>query len=225
MRDRLSEELRLMNTPVRRSLALASALVVAAGLAACSGDDSTPLPAETGTPAPTSTVAVDPALAGLAGPGCAAYVAENPKGKSSIAAMGNAGLATAVAENPLLTQLNAAITGKLNKNANLVDTLNGGEYTVFAPVDSAFAKLSTTAMAKLKSNGQHTVKTVTYHVVAGRLSPEKVIGKQKSVQGGDLKVTGTATALKVDGANVICGGIKTASAVVYLIDTVLTPPK
>jgi uncharacterized surface protein with fasciclin (FAS1) repeats len=30
--------------------------------------------------------------------------------------------------------------------------------------------------------------------------------------------------MTVNGASVICGGIQTANATVYLIDTVLTPP-
>jgi uncharacterized surface protein with fasciclin (FAS1) repeats len=39
-----------------------------------------------------------------------------------------------------------------------------------------------------------------------------------------LEVTGTGDALMVNGASVVCGGIKTANATLYLIDTVLTPP-
>ncbi|RLK53614.1 fasciclin domain-containing protein, partial [Actinokineospora cianjurensis] len=36
-------------------------------------------------------------------------------------------------------------------------------------------------------------------------------------------VTGSGDNLKVNDANVICGGVKTANATVYLIDTVLIP--
>ncbi|MHA7146099.1 fasciclin domain-containing protein, partial [Arthrobacter sp. TmT3-37] len=39
-----------------------------------------------------------------------------------------------------------------------------------------------------------------------------------------LEVTGSGQELKVNDANVVCGGVQTANAVVYLIDTVLTPP-
>ncbi len=42
--------------------------------------------------------------------------------------------------------------------------------------------------------------------------------------GGTLTVTGSGDNLKVNGATVICGGVKTKNATVYLIDTVLMPP-
>ena len=48
-------------------------------------------------------------------------------------------VATAASNNPILTTLTAAVSGELNPDVNLVDTLNGDEFTVFAPVDDAFA--------------------------------------------------------------------------------------
>ena len=36
-------------------------------------------------------------------------------------------------------------------------------------------------------------------------------------------MTGTKDALKVDGANVVCGGVQTANATVYMVDSVLMP--
>jgi uncharacterized surface protein with fasciclin (FAS1) repeats len=225
MLDSLSEGAFLMNTPTRRSLAAAVALVAAVGLAACSGDDNAPLPAETATPLATSTVPVAPEMVGLVGPGCADYAEQVPDGAGSVAGMSDAPLVAAASKNPLLKSLTKAVSGKLNKDVNLVDTLNGGDYTVFAPVDDAFAKLPAASMAELKADGGLLVKTLTYHLVAGRLAPEKVVGTQTSVEGGAIKITGSGAALKVNDAQVICGGIRTANATVYLIDTVLTPPK
>jgi uncharacterized surface protein with fasciclin (FAS1) repeats len=37
-------------------------------------------------------------------------------------------------------------------------------------------------------------------------------------------VTGSGNSLRVNGANVICGGVQTANATVYLVDSVLMPP-
>jgi uncharacterized surface protein with fasciclin (FAS1) repeats len=60
-------------------------------------------------------------------------------------------------------------------------------------------------------------------VVAGQLAPDQVEGEQKTVEGDTVKVTGSGDNLKVNGANVICGGVQTANATVYLIDSVLQP--
>ena len=217
-----------MNTLTRRSLIGVTTLVAAVGLTACGGDDgAAPSPAETATPpaTATATAAVDPVMADLVGAGCATYAAQAPKGAGSFAGLANLPLATATRKNPLLTTLTSAISGKMNKKVKLVGTLNGGDYTVFAPVDAAFAKLPTATTANLKTDGLQLTKLLTHHVVTGRLSPKQVVGTQISVEGSQLKITGSGNALKVNGATVICGGIKTANATVYLIDTVLIPPR
>lgn len=46
---------------------------------------------------------------------------------------------------------------------------------------------------------------------------------QKTVEGKSVDVTGSGDNLMVNGAKVICGGVKTANATVYLIDQVLSP--
>src|SRR5271170_4671709 len=59
------------------------------------------------------------------------------------------------------------------KAAGLVDTLSGpGPFTVFAPTNSAFAKLPAGTVENLlkPENKDTLVKILTYHVVAGRLS-------------------------------------------------------
>jgi uncharacterized surface protein with fasciclin (FAS1) repeats len=62
-------------------------------------------------------------------------------------------------------------------------------------------------------------------VLAGRLAPDAVVGRQTTVEGGSVTVARAGSGLTVDGAQVICGGLRTANATVYLIDTVLTPQK
>lgn len=113
--------------------------------------------------------------------------------------------------NPMLSTLTAALSGKLNPNVNLVDTLNNGQFTVFAPVDDAFASF-------------HRRPSTRSRVAPGQLSPQPVGDTHKTVQGADLTVSGSGDNLTVDNASVVCGGVQTANATVYLIDTVLTPP-
>ncbi|WP_434993908.1 fasciclin domain-containing protein [Arthrobacter sp. Ld5] len=173
---------------------------------------------------PSEDAMMDPA-ANLVGPGCEGYAAEVPEGDGSVAGMALDPVATAAGNNPLLTQLTAAVSGGINPDVNLVDTLNGDEFTVFAPVDEAFAALPAETVEGLKTDTEGLSSILTYHVVPGKIQPSELEGTtQTTVQGGDVEITGSGDELQVNGANVICGGVQTANAVVYLVDTVLTPP-
>ncbi len=185
-------------------------------------------PSEESTPKTESTpsaesMETDPA-ADLVGSGCAAYAEQVPDGAGSIVGMSQDPVAVAASNNPLLTTLVAAVSGQLNPDVNLVDTLNGDEFTVFAPVDDAFAKIDPATIESLKTDSATLTSILTYHVVPGQLSPDEVVGTQTTVQGGTVEVTGSGDSLKVNDANVICGGVHTANATVYLIDGVLMPP-
>ncbi|MHA7262720.1 fasciclin domain-containing protein [Arthrobacter sp. TMN-37] len=172
----------------------------------------------------SSDAAMDPA-ANLVGPGCADYAAQVPDGAGSVEGMSLDPVAVAASNNPILTQLTAAVSGQLNPEVNLVDTLNGDEFTVFAPVDDAFKALPAETVEALKTDKDLLSGILTYHVVPGQMLPADLEGTtQTTVQGGDVEITGSGDELMVNGANVICGGVKTANATVYLIDGVLTPP-
>ncbi len=92
-------------------------------------------------------------------------------------------VAVAASNNPMLTTLTKAISGQLNPEVNLVDTLNGGEFTVFAPTDDAFAKIDPATMETLKTDTDLLTKILTYHVVPGQASPSQVVGTHKTVAG------------------------------------------
>jgi uncharacterized surface protein with fasciclin (FAS1) repeats len=219
--------MRSTSRSIRAALAAFSITAVAAlGLAGCSTGGSA---AETEEPAmsqeaePTEeAMEMDPA-ADLVGPGCAAYAEAVPDGPGSVVGMSTDPVAVAASNNPLLTTLVAAVSGQLNPEVDLVDTLNGDEFTVFAPVDDAFAKIDPATIEALKTDAATLSSILTYHVVPGQLSPDEVVGTLTTVQGGTVEVTGSGDALMVNEAAVICGGVHTANATVYLIDTVLMP--
>jgi uncharacterized surface protein with fasciclin (FAS1) repeats len=169
-------------------------------------------------------MAADPA-ANLVGPGCADYAEAVPEGAGSVDGMAQDPVAVAASNNPLLTTLASAVSGQLNPDVDLVDTLNGDEFTVFAPVDDAFAKLPDKTVKSLArpANADTLSSVLTYHVVPGQISPDELSGEQTTVQGGAVEVSGSGDSLKVNDANVICGGVQTANATVYLIDSVLMP--
>jgi uncharacterized surface protein with fasciclin (FAS1) repeats len=217
-----------MNQTVRNTVLALGAVSLALLGAACGSDDmagsssSSTAPTTSTSMAPSTSAMADPA-GNLVGPGCADYAKQVPSGAGSVSGMAADPVAVAASNNPLLTTLVSAVSGKLNPKVNLVSTLNGAEFTVFAPVDSAFAKIDPATIEKLKTDDALLTKILTYHVVPGQISPDKIAGDQKSVETGVVKVSGSGNALKVNDANVICGGVKTANATVYLIDSVLMP--
>lgn len=63
------------------------------------------------------------------------YAQKVPPGPGSVAGMAKDLVATAASNSPVLTTLTGALSGKLNPDVNLVETLNNGQFTVFAPTD------------------------------------------------------------------------------------------
>ncbi|QPZ38009.1 fasciclin domain-containing protein [Paramicrobacterium chengjingii] len=221
-----------MRTTSRKALA-ALALAAAASLtfAGCSSsgdmpkDDESSQGQSTPNESDSNESMTDPA-ADLVGPGCSAYADQVPDGPGSIEGMSADPVAVAASNNPMLTTLVSAVSGELNPDVNLVDTLNGDEFTVFAPVDDAFGKIDAETLEMLKTpEGAETLTSIlTYHVVPGQIAPDAIAGEHKTVEGETVEVTGSGEDLMVGDASVICGGVHTANATVYLIDSVLMPP-
>ncbi|MGH3958450.1 fasciclin domain-containing protein [Mycobacterium sp.] len=212
-----------------KALVVGLAAIAMVGFSACSSNKSESKKETSANPAtsmatPGTTSAMADPAADLVGSGCADYAALHPSGPASVAGMAQDPVATAASNNPLLSTLTSALSGKLNPNVNLVDTLNNGQYTVFAPTNAAFDKLPAATIDELKTNSEKLKSILTYHVVQGQESPAKVDGTHKTLQGADLNVTGQGNDLKANDAGLVCGGVHTANATVYMIDTVLMPP-
>jgi uncharacterized surface protein with fasciclin (FAS1) repeats len=205
---------------------------LALGAAACSSGSSSSTPAAGATsstpmassPAPMSSsspMASGGAAAGTAadfGPGCASV----PKtGAGSFTGMATAPVATAASANPVLSTLVTAV-----KKAGLVDTLNAANgITVFAPANSAFAKLPPATLTSVLANKAQLTKILTYHVVSGRYTPQQLASgmKLKTLEGGTVTTAKAGATYTVNGASVVCGNVQTANATVYIIGSVLMP--
>ncbi|MFF2084708.1 fasciclin domain-containing protein [Nocardia sp. NPDC058176] len=216
--------MRIKHTTMMATAVLAAAVL---GTSACSDSDSDTADATTTMSPPAMTTTDAPAgtpAAGPVGPGCAEYAAQVPDGPGSVSGMAQEPVAVAASNNPMLTTLVSAVSGQLNPDVNLVDTLNSGEFTVFAPVDSAFAKLDPATVETLKTDSAMLTQILTYHVVPGRIEPGQISGTHTTVEGADVTVEGSGETFTVADASVICGGVQTANATVYMIDSVLQPP-
>jgi uncharacterized surface protein with fasciclin (FAS1) repeats len=203
--------------------AIAAAALFTVSMAAC-GDNSS----DTGSaaaPAPSTAMAsAAPSMSASDtmasfGAGCAAVPTDSAN-PGSFQAMAQVPVATAASGNPLLSTLVTAV-----KQAGLVDSLNTAPaLTVFAPTNDAFAKIPAATLKKVLADKKTLSSILTYHVVAGKLTPAMLAGTHKTLQGGELTVSGSGSDFKVDGtASVICGNVQTANATVYIIDTVLMP--
>ncbi|MEO5922754.1 MAG: fasciclin domain-containing protein [Bryobacteraceae bacterium] len=126
------------------------------------------------------------------------------------------------------------------KAAGLVETLQGpGPFTVFAPVNAAFAKLPAgTVDTLLKPENKATLaKILTYHVVAGKVSSADLVKMIKKGKGtAELKtVSGGKLWAMMQGKNVVLkdekGGVSTvtqadvfqSNGVIHVVDTVVLP--
>ncbi|MFZ0834193.1 MAG: fasciclin domain-containing protein [Mycobacterium sp.] len=69
--------------------------------------------------------------------------------------------------------------------------LNGGQFTLFAPVDDAFAKLPSATIDSLKTDSAGLTNILPYHLVPGRVNPQNVDGVHKTLQGADLTSRGS----------------------------------
>jgi uncharacterized surface protein with fasciclin (FAS1) repeats len=126
------------------------------------------------------------------------------------------------------------------KAAGLLETLkSAGPFTVFAPVNEAFAKLPAgTVEYLLKAENKATlVKILTYHVVAGNLDAAAVVAAIKAGNGTAVltTVSGNKLTASLDNGKVkltdekggvsfvIIADLKATNGVIHVIDTVVLP--
>lgn len=129
---------------------------------------------------------------------------------------------TAVANGSFKT-LVAAVTA-----AELVDTLSGeGPFTVFAPVDDAFAELPEGTVDSLvkPENKDQLIGILTYHVIAGKvLSTDLTDGmKATTVNGQVVTIHLKDGKVFVNDAEVVIADVETSNGVVHAINKVIMP--
>jgi uncharacterized surface protein with fasciclin (FAS1) repeats len=138
--------------------------------------------------------------------------------------------------SPIHTTLVAAV-----KAADLVDALQGaGPFTVFAPVDDAFAALPAGTVETLlkPENKDMLVKVLTAHVVAGDLSAETLKARAKKDPNGFVHLqtlSGDALSVQVKGnklyvfsesqniGRITISDVDQSNGVIHVVDTVLVP--
>ncbi|WP_193604930.1 fasciclin domain-containing protein [Nocardioides dongkuii] len=221
---------------LRRTGALtAAALTMTLGLAACSDDDggesasdtssssssAEETPMETPMESPSEDMPSGDAMDASAetyGAGCEQVPAD---GAGSFNGMATEPVASAASANPLLSTLVTAVG-----EAGLVDALNSAEeLTVFAPANPAFEAIPKKDLKAVLADKKMLTQILTHHVVPQRISPDELSGEFETLNGDMVTIQGEGQEAMIgdEGAAVLCGGIQTANATVYVIDTVMMP--
>jgi transforming growth factor-beta-induced protein len=114
--------------------------------------------------------------------------------------------------------------------AGLAETLSGeGEFTVFAPVDEAFAALPEGTVDALLADPEGALTNVLlYHVVDGAVPAETVVtlDSATTLQGSDVHITVTDDGVFLnDMVQVVITDIMASNGIIHVIDGVLLPPE
>jgi uncharacterized surface protein with fasciclin (FAS1) repeats len=212
-----------MRFPTPRVLVVGVGVVVAGALVAGCEPSRSPETQIESTAPPSQAAAQK-----LVGPGCAAYAKKYTTGPGSVAALADQPVATAIEDHPMLRLFASAISGELNERVNLTQELDAGEFTIFAPTDDAFsAKVPKQWMRTLAEPKSADALTdlLLFHLVVGQRAPNELSGSLETRGGEKLTIERDGDRIRVgDQANVVCGGLRTANATIYLIDSVLMPP-
>ena len=162
-----------------------------------------------------------PVAAEPAAPEAAAPVEAAPAAAPSIPPNSIAGIA--IADGRFDTLVAAVVA------AGLADDLSGGEWTVFAPTDDAFAKLELTPDNVASAFSQEElVDILLYHVLVGNNSTAQL----KGMLGNVVMANGKQAGLKFyedhvyvnDDSKVIVENVIADNGTIHAVDTVILPP-
>jgi uncharacterized surface protein with fasciclin (FAS1) repeats len=108
--------------------------------------------------------------------------------------------------------------------AGLVEALQSpGPFTVFAPVDAAFAALPPGTVQTLVQNPPQLARILKYHVVAGRFMRSDLVGVNslESLEGSPIFIDCDRDTFEVKNATVIAADIEADNGIIHVIDRVI----
>ncbi len=158
-----------------------------------------------------------------------------PGNVNPAALLGSGNIVAVASGNEDFSTLVAAVQA-----ADLVETLQGeGPFTVFAPTNAAFEKLPEGTLENLlKPESKNALAGIlTYHVVAGAVDAETLVGAindnngsytVETVSGGKLEAkleNGNVVLTDANGnkSTVVATDVKASNGLIHVIDTVVLP--
>ena len=121
------------------------------------------------------------------------------------------------------TKLNETLTKSgLNKNLE-----GGGPFTIFAPLDDAFAAISAQTYYGLlrEENKQKLVNILGRHVFSKKITSSDIDGevKIKAINNEEITIKKVNGIVYINEAEVVTADIETANGVIHFINRVLQP--
>jgi uncharacterized surface protein with fasciclin (FAS1) repeats len=107
--------------------------------------------------------------------------------------------------------------------AGLVEALQSpGPFTVFAPVDAAFAALPPGTVQTLVQNPPQLARILKFHVVAGKFTQAELakLGKVESLEGSSIPID-CSDGFEVKNSTVITADIEADNGIIHVIDRVI----
>ena len=126
-------------------------------------------------------------------------------------------------ETGKFTKLNETLTKSgLNKNLE-----SDGPFTVFAPLDDAFAAISAQTYYGLlrEENKKKLVNILGRHVFSKKVTSSKINGeiKLKAINGEEITIKKVNGIVYINEAEVVTADIETSNGVIHYINRVLQP--
>jgi uncharacterized surface protein with fasciclin (FAS1) repeats len=121
--------------------------------------------------------------------------------------------------NDSFTTLVAAVQA-----AGLVEALQSpGPFTVFAPIDDAFASLPPGTVQTLVQNPPQLARILKYHVVAGKLTQADLARAKmvESLEGSMISINCENNVFEVKNATVVAADIEADNGIIHVIDRVI----
>lgn len=144
--------------------------------------------------------------------------------KNQVAKPANGTVVEAAASEPSTSTFNSAIIA-----TDLNDVLSRpGPYTIFAPNNEAFKKLSPETWANLMrpENKEKLKEIIKNHVIPGKfIAADVKTATLYSLDGKPLEIKVNGKEITVNGVKVIRTDIVGTNGVIHIIDTVLVPKK
>lgn len=110
--------------------------------------------------------------------------------------------------------------------AGLVDALAGGQLTLFAPTDEAFAALPPGTVEALLGDIPALTRILTYHVLGETKSARELVksGAAATLEGGEVRVKIHGWNVFINESQVINANVNAPNGFIHTIDKVLLPP-